>query len=64
MNFSPEQLQWLELIRDQVAASMGIEMDDFEYAPFAQKGGAGRAFQVFGDRLQPLLNELNEVLAA
>jgi hypothetical protein len=41
VTFSPEQLQWLELIRDQVAASMGIEMDDFEYAPFAQKGGAG-----------------------
>jgi type I restriction enzyme R subunit len=64
VNFTPEQLQWLELIRDQVAASMGIEMDDFEYAPFAQRGGAGRAYQVFGDRLEPLLKELNEVLAA
>jgi type I restriction enzyme R subunit len=62
--FTPEQRQWLELIRDHVAASMGIEMDDFEYAPFAQKGGAGRAYQVFGDRLEPLLNELNGVLAA
>jgi type I restriction enzyme R subunit len=62
--FTPEQLQWLELIRDQVAASMGIEMDDFEYAPFAQRGGAGKAYQVFGARLEPLLKELNEVLAA
>jgi type I restriction enzyme R subunit len=41
-----------------------IEIDDFEYAPFAQKDGAVRAYQVFGDRLQPLLDELNEVLAA
>lgn len=64
VRFTPEQRQWLELIRDQVAASMRIEMDDFEYAPFAQRGGAGRAYQVFGERLQPLLNELNEVLAA
>ena len=64
VKFTPEQRQWLELIRDQVAASMGMEMDDFEYAPFAQRGGAGKAYQVFGDRLQPLLDELNEVLAA
>jgi type I restriction enzyme R subunit len=64
LKFSGEQQMWLHLIRDQVAASMSIEMDDFEYAPFAQKGGAGRASQVFGERLEPLLNELNEVLAA
>jgi type I restriction enzyme R subunit len=64
VRFTPEQRQWLDLIKDQIAASIGIEMDDFEYAPFAQKGGAGKAYQVFGDRLQPLLNELNEVLAA
>jgi hypothetical protein len=30
--------------------------------PFSQKGGLGRAYQLFGDRLQPLLDELNEVL--
>ena len=54
----------MELIRDHVAGSLAIEMDDFEYAPFAQKGGAGKAYQVFGERLEPLLNELNEVLAA
>jgi type I restriction enzyme R subunit len=62
--FTPEQLQWLELIRDHVAASMGIDIDDFDLVPFAQKGGAGKASQVFGERLRPLLNELNEVLAA
>src|SRR5262249_34447737 len=64
VKFPAEQRQWLDLIKDQIAASMGIEMDDFEYAPFAQRGGAGRAYQVFGERLEPLLNELNEVLAA
>jgi type I restriction enzyme, R subunit len=64
VRFTPEQRQWLDLIKDQIAASMAIEMDDFEYAPFAQKGGAGKAFQIFGERLHPLLAELNEVLAA
>src|SRR5205814_10612558 len=64
VKFSHEQQMWLHLIRDQVAASMEIDMDDFEFAPFAQKGGAGKAYQVFGERLEPLLAELNQVLAA
>ncbi len=62
--FTPEQRDWLELIRDHVATSMGIEMDDFDGVPFAQRGGAGRAFQVFGKDLPRLLDELNGVLAA
>jgi type I restriction enzyme R subunit len=62
--FTPEQRQWLELIRDHVAASAEIGIDDFDYEPFAQRGGAGKAFQVFGQQLEPILNELNEVLAA
>src|SRR5207248_2029337 len=33
VRFTPEQRQWLDLIKDQIAASMGIEVDDFEYAP-------------------------------
>jgi type I restriction enzyme R subunit len=62
--FTPEQRLWLDLVKDHVAASLAIEMDDFDYTPFAQRGGAARAYQVFGDQLKPLLDELNEVLAA
>lgn len=62
--FTEEQLQWLVLIRDYIAASLGIEMEDFDYAPFAQKGGAGKVYQVFGEELEGLLEELNEALAA
>jgi type I restriction enzyme R subunit len=62
--FTDEQRQWLVLIRDHIAASLGIEMDDFDYAPFAQRGGAGKVYQVFGRELGGLLDELNEVLAA
>ena len=47
-----------------MGASLAIELDDFEYAPFAQRGGIGKAYQVFGKDLQPLLDELNEALAA
>ena len=60
--FTQDQLLWLERIRDHVAASLGISVDDFGYTPFVESGGLGRAAQVFGDDLGPLLEELNEVL--
>jgi type I restriction enzyme R subunit len=62
--FTPEQLAWLNLIRDHIATSLSIEPDDFDLAPFSQRGGLGKAHQLFGDRLAPLLDELNTVLAA
>ena len=42
----------------------GIEPDDFEYAPFAQECGLGRVYQLFGDELNILIEQLNESLAA
>jgi type I restriction enzyme R subunit len=62
--FTPEQLEWLEMIRDHVTASLTIEPDDFEYAPFSQRGGQLKASRLFGSELPKLLDELNEVLAA
>jgi len=62
--FTDEQRQWLEAIRDQIANSLSMEMEDFEYEPFVQRGGLGRAMKVFGPQLQPLVKELNEVLVA
>jgi type I restriction enzyme R subunit len=62
--FTPEQLGWLEKIRDHIATSLSIEPSDLEYAPFNQQGGLGKAHQLFGDALTQLLNELNEVLVA
>ncbi len=62
--FNPEQRQWLEAIRDHIAESLTIESDDFEYVPFAQRGGLGKAMNLFGKDLQSILNELNEALAA
>jgi type I restriction enzyme R subunit len=62
--FTAEQLAWLERIRDHVAAALAITTDDFGYTPFVEAGGLGKAAQVFGDGLGPLLEEINEVLAA
>ncbi len=62
--FSADQLAWLELIRDHIATSLSIEPDDFGYAPFNQRGGLGKAHNLFGTDLAKLLDELNEALAA
>jgi len=62
--FTAEQREWLVAIKDHIASSYGIERDDFDDVPFNQRGGLGRVYAVFGERLDPLLNELNEVLVA
>src|SRR5439155_12325349 len=36
--FTSEQQQWLEMIRDQIASSLEVRADDFDYVPFAQHG--------------------------
>ena len=62
-NFTPEQRRWLEDIRDHVAASLQIEVDDFDLEPFAQRGGLGAADRAFGRDFSKVLDELNGALA-
>ncbi len=52
------------MIRDHVTGSFHIERDDLEMAPFDAQGGLGKVYQLFGNRMDGLLDELNEVLAA
>ena len=63
-SFSEEQMAWLEMIKDHIATSLRIEMDDFENIPFQGQGGAIKAYQLFGDALDTILEALNEGLAA
>jgi type I restriction enzyme R subunit len=62
--FTPEQARWLEMVRDHIATSMTIESDDFDLEPFNEEGGINGAYEVFGDQLDPLLQELNVTLGA
>jgi type I restriction enzyme, R subunit len=62
--FTPDQQHWLEMIRDHIAANLGIEIEDFQYAPFEQVGGLGRVHQLFGTELPKVIEELNRELAA
>jgi len=62
--FTSEQLQWLKMIKDHIASSIAINKDDFELPPFYGEGGLIKAYQIFGDELDGILTELNEVLVA
>lgn len=62
--FNEEQLHWLEMIKEHIVGSLSIEKDDFDSVPFKPEGGLGKAYQLFGEDLWPLLEELNETLAA
>jgi type I restriction enzyme R subunit len=62
--FSEEQRRWLTMIRDHVTQSLEIDMEDFGYTPFVERGGLGKAVQVFGGELKALIDALNGALAA
>lgn len=49
---------------DHIATRLHIEPDDFDNAPFSQRGGLGKAHQLFGEGLPAVLYELNIVLTA
>jgi len=62
--FTDEQQRWLEMMKDHIATSLEVELDDFELTPFTDEGGLAKASKVFGKDLGEIVRELNEALAA
>ena len=62
--FKPDQLAWLNKIKDQIAQNAEMTVEDFNYIPFNQEGGLLKARELFGKELEPLINELNGYLIA
>jgi type I restriction enzyme R subunit len=62
--FTPEQTEWLRLMKDHISSSCSINRDDFDYAELANKGGLQRAWGLFGKQLDELMTEMNEELVA
>jgi type I restriction enzyme R subunit len=61
--FTVEQRRWLDAIKDHIATSLAIDRDDLDEIPFNQIGGLGRAYELFGERLSAILDEMNQRLA-
>ena len=63
-NFTVAQTAYLRLIKGHIAASLTVAPADLQNPPFSTHGGLGKARQLFGNDLNPLLEELTLVLAA
>ena len=61
--FNEGQMEWLRMIRDHIISSFHLERDDLDMAPFDAKGGMGQMYNLFGDRMDSVIDELNEALA-
>ncbi len=62
-SFTPQQLEWLQMIKEHIATSIEITEDDFESIPFNLKGGIYKFSELFGKDYQRVMDELNKVLA-
>ncbi|MDQ2719446.1 MAG: DEAD/DEAH box helicase family protein [Bacteroidota bacterium] len=64
LKFTEDQMEWLHIIKEYVANSFHVEKEDFELDPFNKNGGLGKMWQLFGEKTDEIIEELNEVLAA
>ncbi|MBL9193789.1 MAG: DEAD/DEAH box helicase family protein [Opitutaceae bacterium] len=62
--FNAEQTAFLQLIRDHVTTACRLEREDLDYAPFDAKGGLGKMHELFGERIDSLIDEANQELTA
>lgn len=64
IKFTKEQMEWLYLMKDHIATSVHLEVDDLDYTPFDSLGGRGKLNQLFGAEMETIIEELNEALVA
>jgi len=61
--FSDEQRRWMEMIRDRIVTSMSFDpVEDYDFPPFSERGGIVQAYELFGNELDVVVSQLNEVL--
>ncbi len=64
LKYTTEQMEWLRMIKEHIASSLHVEIDDLDYTPFDAQGGRGKMWQLFGEEMGIIIDELNEALAA
>ncbi len=60
--FTPEQKEWLVMIKNTLASSVSIDIDALDDVPFNKKGGRVKFYEIFGDKYDKILEELQEAL--
>ena len=54
----------LRMIKDHIISSVHFTREDLDYSPFDAQGGIGGMYQVFGNEMEGIIEEINEELAA
>lgn len=57
-------MDWLKMIKDHIVSSYHLYRDDLDYTPFDSNGGKGKMYQLFGNNMEIVIEELNEVSVA
>lgn len=57
-------MDWLKMIKDHIVSSYHLDRDDLDYTPFDSNGSKGKMYQLFGNDMEIVIEELNEVLVA
>ena len=57
--FTSAQKEWLIMIKNHVATSFTVVIDDFELSPFYEKGGLVKLYQLFGSDFSSILEANN-----
>jgi type I restriction enzyme R subunit len=52
------------MLKYHIASSFHVEFNDLDYTPFDAQGGKGKMWQLFGDEMNTIIDEMNEALAA
>ncbi|MCK9401401.1 MAG: DEAD/DEAH box helicase family protein [Bacteroidales bacterium] len=64
IKFNEEQMEWLRMIKEHIANSIHVDKEDLDFAPFDAKGGIGGMYQLFGQEMEKIIEEINEALVA
>jgi type I restriction enzyme R subunit len=59
-HLTEQQVDWLRMMKDHIKTSFHIEKEDFDYAPFDNKGGLGMMYKVFGEQTNEIIDKFNE----
>lgn len=61
--YTDDEMEWLKMMKDHVASFLEIDMLSFNEPPFSKsKGGAAKAYNLFGPDLNRIMYEFNEKL--
>jgi len=63
LKFNEEQMNWLRMMKEHIASSFHIEVDDMDRTPFDAHGGRGMMFKIFGYEMNAVISEMNEAMA-